>query len=436
MRKVLILGAAGNVGRGLTEAFYRNRWNVYAMDPKFSTFIADNECSSPRKKLLLNWESERKTKCGGENVSNDYGQLQLFSSTVEELFESTIWNDFFHQKTRYDNCEENDNDDTKRNGEIKHDNPSIITICYAAENGNRDEYAFNPEIAEQNIQQFTTFIQKLSNVIQKRDKNENHTNDDTDITMPTTVRIFYCGGSWTRRQPTIINRSSNDENNTPMIVVDDDSPTKNNGGDNPYERAKTSSYLNAKDLAKQNQEWCQICFIDYISVVPNFAPNFTIHKMVESAIQEQKIVYSHGDDYGRPLLHTRDAGQIIASLASKENLIQTTTTTTNNNNNKDENISTEQSGSTSSFRLVLLPGHFTPFGKFASIVKDVVTRETKDTSAPKIKLEKQNFTPDFLRSECISKHLVEEIGFQPDQTLIEDALNECAVEAIKNHYAH
>ena len=444
MRNVLILGAAGNVGRGLTEAFYRNGWNVYAVDPNFSSSssLANNdESTSP--KLLFNWNNERQR--GETNVHNDLGQLHFFSSTVEKLFESTtIWDDLFHQETQDDddtNYKKNDiGSTTRRKGKIKDDdNPTIITICYAAENGNRDDYASIPnDITEQNIQQFSTFIHKLSHVIQEEEKkkkkrhlNENDSNNNNDTnnvtTMPTTVRIFYCGGSWTRRQPTIFN---NDNDDTSSIVVNDDSPTKKNGGDNPYERAKTLSYWNAKALAKQHQDWCDICFIDYISVVPNFSPNFTIYKMVQSAIQDQKIIYSHGDDYGRPLLHTRDAGQIIATLASKEKLMpSTTTTTTTTDDENDENISTEESGGTSSFRLVLLPGHFTPFEKFASIVKDVVTNET---NIDQIRLEKQNSTPDFLRSKCMSKQLYNKIGFQPNESLIEDALIECAMEAVKN----
>jgi nucleoside-diphosphate-sugar epimerase len=270
---------------------------------------------------------------------------------------------------------------------------SCCEVCYAAEEGNRDIYVANPHLERDNSARFTKFVEGLGKIWSLRDEN---------ITRTCKLHISYCGGSWTRR-----------EMDAQDFSVNDNSPVKTHGGSNMYERAKTAAYENAKDLARRNKDWCQITFVDYISVVPNFAPNFTIGKMVHSAMESGEIVYSEGD-YGRPLLHSQQAGDILVTLA--------------------ERWSSLKGCGQKPFDIILIPGYFTPFATFASIARDVVVKNGGKIQE-EIKLTCQSHTPEFLRSRCSSDRLARDIQFVPHRGYVEEGLRNAALKAFVQYTA-
>ena len=80
------------------------------------------------------------------------------------------------------------------------------------------------------------------------------------------------------------------------------------------------------------------------------APNFTIAKMVDEAIESGRVGFSAGE-YGRPLLHSEDAGRALLLLCEHEAAGAPFTGRT-----------------VSLFDVLLLPGSFTPFSRFAEVV--------------------------------------------------------------------
>lgn len=322
---VIIVGASGQVGTGIVEAFALNNWNVIAIDPR-------SPCHS--------------TPTAGGSV------VHRVRKTAENI-DDADWQSWFVDS----NCCE---------------------LCYTAEEGNRDVYSLNAKLGDENCRRFTAFLDRL------RALWEQWIGDDAKK-----LNISYVGGSWTRRKV-----------DTETFVVQDGSPVKVGGGANPYERSKTEAYENALELSKCHHHWCRIAFLDYISVVPNYAPNFTMGKMVKSALENGRIVYSEGD-FGRPLLHRRQAGEILVALA--------------NNKMKRDYITT-----------ILVPGHFIPFKTFALIAKEVVQQHKGGS----VQLDVQENTPDFLRSSCVSDKLKKEIGFVPDGALVELGLRDTAEKAL------
>ncbi|HEC64127.1 MAG TPA: NAD(P)-dependent oxidoreductase [bacterium] len=244
-----------------------------------------------------------------------------------------------------------------------------IDIVYAAEVGNRDEYETNLNLSEENNQRFREFCLKITG---------------TGIA----VRLHYIGGSWTKR-------------GIEGLLVSDASPNKDLHDANAYEKAKISAEENAETLAAELN--LDISFYDWASVVPNFAPNFSIYKMTQEALDEGQITYSPGD-YGRPLLHAVDAGRALRLIAEAEGDI----------------ISGK-------FRKYLIPGVFTPFSKFAEIVREIV----EDKTGKKIKLVEQKETPEFLKTKSESKHL-KELGFKGSKEMVEEGLRETCEVALRD----
>lgn len=132
------------------------------------------------------------------------------------------------------------------------------------------------------------------------------------------------------------------------MLVGDDAEEKSDAEANPYERAKTAALASAQALA--SSERLQITFVDWISVVPKFAPNFTVAKMVAAALDTGIVRFSAGD-FGRPLLSGTDAGHALLLLTEKRRL---------------ESAPAAAPGCSA----VLMPGHFTTFRRFAEIVQE------------------------------------------------------------------
>ena len=252
---------------------------------------------------------------------------------------------------------------------------SFDEIVYAAEPGNRDEYASNPNIALSNARRFTGFIERIVKL------SANISN----------VHVTYAGGSWTRRKA------------LPGLEVSDLAPAKTEeDGANPYELAKTEAAKLAEYLSTKHS--IDISFWDWISVVPNFAPNFTISKMTKAAVESKIVTFSPGP-YGRPLLHAQDAGRAVVMLAE----------------DRLKNRSLNHH-----FELILLPGHFTTFETFADAVVEIVKIE-KGIEIAKIS---QMETPDWLKTTCLGSSRLRKVNFSPDETLIMEGLKETCTKAL------
>lgn len=340
----IVVGAAGQVGRGVSESFALGRWDVVAIDPNINEYFREQ----PR------------ISCVGKRV--------------EELSDEQIRSYLMEKGCRH--------------------------ICYVADEGNRDVYASNPELRRENDDRFSSFVERVCEVWQTiRPQRRNGEK----------IHVSYCGGSWTRRQ---MNRN---------FVVSDDSPAKDGGGSNNYERAKTDAFDNARRLSWMYGRWIDVTFFDYISVVPNYSPNFTMGKMVRDALELRKIAFSDGD-FGRPLLHGRQAGGVLVALAEKWR-------------SKQSDDPSDDDKPSDGFDSVLLPGHFTTFRRFAEIAKEVAIEYCDNLSDGDVVLEPRENTPDFLRSRCVSPRLRGEIGFVPDAAMVDEGLRDTAAEAAKNWLA-
>mmetsp|Transcript_19728 Transcript_19728/g.34749 ORF Transcript_19728/g.34749 Transcript_19728/m.34749 type:complete len:359 (+) Transcript_19728:77-1153(+) len=345
MISVVIAGAAGSVGRGILEAFIsfsshrrtKETWSVIAIDPAFSLEI-DNH-------------------------------IDFFACTIEDVSDD-VFQSWFDKSDR-------------------------VEFIYAAEDGNRDNYANRPNLGEQNDVRFATFIRRAV-VASGRARQMR------PVQRPM-LHVSYVGGSWTRREAI-------------RGVVSDESPAKMGGGDNPYERAKTNAEEHARALARDHA--VDITFLDYISVAPNFAPNFSVNRMAVSAFRDGIIRYSPGD-YGRPLLHSKQAGDLIVSLVKIR--IQ-----------RDGHRIYFQGGG--SFQSLVVPGQFVSFHQFATIANEAVLSrlDTDDHMGERVRLEEMDSeqTPEQLKTHCSSKTLITAVGFVPDKTMVEAGLRESALFAI------
>lgn len=258
---------------------------------------------------------------------------------------------------------------------------SIGLVVYVAENGNRDDYKLDRELQGHNNNRFHSFGKRCRRLC--------------DRACPP---IFYIGGSWTKRQW--------DDH----YVVHSDSPNKG-ASPVPYEEAKISAEANARSVSEAHQ--LDIVFIDWISVVPNLAPNFTVHKMTEEALSSGRITFSPGE-FGRPLLHSSDAGRALMMLHEARN-----------------GGGVRQTGA--HFECCLMPGSFTPFSVFAEVVQDTVRAHLharkSDVSIAEIELVPQKQTPDSLQAQCVS-HTFESLGFSPDSSLVCEGLRATCLHSI------
>mmetsp|Transcript_13004 Transcript_13004/g.19711 ORF Transcript_13004/g.19711 Transcript_13004/m.19711 type:complete len:282 (+) Transcript_13004:425-1270(+) len=229
------------------------------------------------------------------------------------------------------------------------------------------------------------------------------------------------------------NEQTNDQkNNSPLphaataaaaalpLEVNDESVVKQGGGSNPYEIAKSNAQKNAHHLSKKHN--ISITFYDYISVVPNFAPNFSVNRMTKSGLDTGIIKFSDGD-YGRPLLHTIEAGEFVVRV------IEDQISRGSNIMKKSQEFDTDAGSDT-----VLVPGHFVTFKTFAETVTEAIETTYKDK---RISFETYETTPDELRTRCVSSRWkstgVDGVTPDGDSTLVIDGLKETAMHFIQ-HY--
>jgi nucleoside-diphosphate-sugar epimerase len=244
---------------------------------------------------------------------------------------------------------------------------NVSHIVYSAECGNRDEYERNPILGEDNDLRFESFCERIYRV-------------NSELT------IWYIGGSWTKRKPDA------------AWLVDDESVDKEDSECNPYELAKKKAEQNARRIS--DKLGIKIRFLDWASVVPNMAGNFSIPKMVWEAVETGQITYSDGD-YGRPLLEAEQAGKILLLFIQNDAKI--------------------------SFQKLLVPGVFIPFLDYAQAVSAVLEEETGKS----VKLVKQRVTPDYLRTKTDSKYL-KSLNIKIDDKPIKEALTKNARDYLRS----
>jgi len=153
-------------------------------------------------------------------------------------------------------------------------------------------------------------------------------------------------------------------------------------------------------------------FWDYISVVPNFSPNFTIYKMVSESFGEPSTITVSKGDYGRPLLHSADAGEAVVKYTN----------------------SVCEDGSGTKFRVVIMPGSFTKFETFSGVVSEALEEYSEKCGGRTPKIVEQETTPEWLRLRCEGSQILKDVGFAPDIRLIESGLRDTCLAAIKDVY--
>ena len=390
--RVVIIGGAGNVGKGILQAFSTRSkaWNVIAIDP-----------------ALEEKEEEQIEVVTATNVSestpklNTSGSRQIIKSKIEDI------NDEIFQTWFYPfSLEKNKN---KHDDEYNKTNYHHVEIIVTNENGNRDEYANQPNLGSQNNYRFTNLVKRI---VEAREncctKIQNGESSDCHR-ITTSVHISYIGGSWTRLQPAL-NPIHAQTKNSNYLEVNHTSLVKEGGGSNPYEIAKSGAEANARKLSTEYK--VGITFYDYISVVPNFAPNFSVNRMIQSGLEKGVIKYSEGM-YGRPLLHTNEAGDIVMNIVERDMLspIQYS--------KGDVDVGREKL-----FNSVLIPGHFITFKTFAEVTKETIENKYKSKN---VAFDVYENTPNELRIHCNS--LMKRVNIS--SSLVIDGLKETAAFALK-----
>lgn len=257
-------------------------------------------------------------------------------------------------------------------------------VVFAADSGNRDTYAADPALGPRQIKQFETFCRRLS-----------------AARGTSGCRLRYIGGSWTRREP------------DDALLVVDNSPAKPEAACNPYERSKTQACEAARELSAELG--LPITFCDWASVVPNYAPNFSVAKMAEEALRVGTIGYSAGD-FGRPVCHTSDAGAALLALCEDER------------RHYEAQLEGRPAVATPLFSVVLVPGAFTSFERFAEAARDEVEQQTG--RRPALVAREGDAPPLALRSRCESERLAA-LGWRPDASKVEQGLRDACARKVK-----
>ena len=288
----------------------------------------------------------------------------------------------------------------------------VSFIIYTAENGNRDDYAKTPTLGDSNNDRFRKFCDRCKNLLRSYAR----------------PHVIYIGGSWTKR---IADGSEVDGE----YVVNDDSANKV-GSSVVYEQAKVSAEENAEQVGAD--AGFNITFVDWISIVPNFAPNFSIAKMTNEAVFRRTVTYSPGP-FGRPMLHRQDAGNLLVTYCEKM----------------------RGGFSLPRFSKFLVPGVFVPFKTFADIVVSTVLElelheqfgvpvaadadeplspsdsggggsgadQGQDMpSKPPIELVIKQDTPLWLKTKCLST-AASNLGFEPEESMVLQGLKDSCTAA-------
>ena len=352
--KVVIIGGAGNVGRGLCiSCSCYSEWQVIGVDPNF------------------------KQSCDDVPSNNEMNNIDTLSSCIEDV-DTAVFQSWFIAK------------DDDGGSTMKQHVEFIVTN----DDGNRDNYTHNPNLGHNNNVRFEMLVKRIADT---RDQVKNYSTNNVDGD-DVSVHISYIGGSWTRLQPNV------------NQIVNESSPVREGGGSNPYEIAKTSAEQNAKKMSIMHS--IGITFYDYISIVPNYSSNFSINRMVRSGMEDNVIKYSSGD-YGRPLLHSVQAGEFVANVIEKQIL------------------DSHHTANQVQYETIVVPGHFVSFETFADIAKEVIeSRNGSDggNATNNIAFKTYEQTPDELRTRCIPTE-----GIEIDASLINEGLKESAVHSLMQY---
>ena len=154
--KVVIIGGAGNVGRGIcTSCSYNSEWQMIGVDPNFKQC-----CDVP---------------------SNEMNNIDTISSCIEDV-DTTVFQSWFISK-------DGDGGSTQK---------QHVEFIVTNDDGNRDNYTKNSNLGHDNNVRFEMLVQRIADTRdQVTNYNKNNVDDDN-----VSVHISYIGGSWTRLQPT------------------------------------------------------------------------------------------------------------------------------------------------------------------------------------------------------------------------------------------
>ena len=433
---VLVVGAAGSVGSGITEAFRSSsRWEVIAVDPDLEVRDGDEDGDGDDGDV-------------NRNRNGDGSVATIVPIRVEDVPESTFRLWFADRR----DSEEGGGEESGGGGW------GCSEVIYAAEDGNRDSYDDGSSSADakgdgdgggpmrkttlgsRNSERFRSFAHRVAGAVRADGGADDDSGRRQGGRRRRRVHISYAGGSWTRREPSFPHGNngslSGGESDGPLPhpVVGDASPAKSGGGSNPYEVAKTLAESVARSVVvdinappddlDDGSVIVDITFLDYISVVPNYAPNFSMGRMVRSALETGIVRYSDGD-YGRPLLHAIQAGEAVAAMSDRRRRKE-------GKNVEEEEVKKDGVGR-GTFKTALIPGAFVPFSAFAEVAREVVTTAQRGIARGDVRLEplRPDGTPEHLRSRCISNRLWEEVGFLPDRSAAVDGLRDAATKALE-----
>jgi len=274
-------------------------------------------------------------------------------------------------------------------------------VVYAAECGNRDEYSA-PQLARENAARFRRFAERVARLA------------GNDAWAP---HVAFVGGSWTRRAATAPPSSG-------LLVVNDDSPAKPAEEANAYEMAKGRAQRDAAALAASLR--LRITFYDWASVVPNLAPNFSIAQMTRAALADGAVEYSDGD-FGRPLLGAEDAGAALVML-TVDRLASERCRTDRGVPSLAPFTGPTADVSAGGCTTVLLPGLFTTFERFATLVKEEVELAAGPSHGVVLRPQAGG-TPAILGARCESA-LLQRLRFAPRVVAVEEGLREACRAAI------
>ena len=228
------------------------------------------------------------------------------------------------------------------------------------------------------------------------------------------AHIVVIGGSWTKRAV-----SADDG-----WIVRDTTLNKARSDANPYEIAKIEIEERCAALCEALPTLPPTTFVDQISVVPNFSPNFSIASMVATAMSSEKghtIRFSEGP-FGRAVAARADTGFAVRLLCA--HAVHTAVDSTD----------APPLPPLQRFTRRLIPGVFIRFAEWAEISKAAVERSgAVEANSVVFEPYPEGGTPDFLRATTESVFFRDVVGWTPCIDAARAALVETADAAVARH---
>ena len=293
-------------------------------------------------------------------------------------------------------------------------------VIFVADDGDRAHYVVDGgsgscALAERSVSRFDAWMRRVA-------------------AMPSGSRfahVIVIGGSWTKR---VVDADEN-------WVVRDATPNKARADANPYEIAKLDCEACCRELSEQLATLPTVSFVDQISVVPNFSPNFSIATMCGQALDAAKghaIRFSPGP-FGRAVAVRSDSGlavRLLAALALRRGALAASGSSAGGKEGSAG--ASAAAGSVPRFARRLIPGAFVPFSEWASIAKGAVLRaggvpgcaDGDVEGGVKFSPYPDGGTPQFLRATTVSDFFADEVGWSPDPDAARAALAETADAAV------